>query len=712
MNSLYDIYLGDKSSLRPYRVASLVRDSAPSISPRFSTGQQGETDLDLLKSASVENVGGGMFQRDFDDTSMVARAIGIYNAYDANLYPTMPRSSATSMSPGYYPSTKAESATTSFVTFASFSAGTYYNLLSKMTYSATYASVTLPAALQNNGFSNITGSCLHKGYLFLASMSLSFGANTHRYDPTFNTWQDIGSNFVSVFTIRDNLYGIQTNSSVWSITNELAAGAASATQITIAGSQDFSDCCAQPVEFNGAAYIPKPSGIYRFDGVSAIKVLSLYTREMKVFNGALYFVSGFWLYRFDGVNLVRLQFFGSTEILGSTTSTASLGLSANSDYLFISTVSLTSSYSQGDKFGASASALRRLYTYDGAAFLMLNESADTVGASFSSCLVTILDTVYDYFATIPVGSWALDRYSFAISTAFTTAAVTTASRLEITTSEFDDRFPNIFKSLEAIELLYSGMIAGDAIAINYQLFDGKTWGSWVNLANLSSTSDNYVEITDFSKKLFKRMKINIVATLAAGSTLSIKAPSWRYTLQPRTRWRWQTEILAEGNSALTDLAGSLITTDSNELVNYVNQSIKQKTPSFMLGPDYGIVKTTVNSSALSFIIKGQVPMYTDPYSEYQLCAVKNASGVWEIMRVASVSYASGPDESTITVKERGYIGITAASLNANAEFHLAYRVYINRLLRDSVLLNKNNYSEQASGESQLKRHLTIEIIEV
>ena len=107
-NSLYDIWLGDKSDMRPYRVRSIVRDSAPSIAPRFSTGIQGQTDLDLLKSSSTNNLAGGMFQRDFDDPQMVARAIGVFNKYDENTYPTPPRSAPTATNFGYYPTAKAD----------------------------------------------------------------------------------------------------------------------------------------------------------------------------------------------------------------------------------------------------------------------------------------------------------------------------------------------------------------------------------------------------------------------------------------------------------------------------------------------------------------------------------------------------------------------------------------------------------------------------
>jgi hypothetical protein len=132
----------------------------------------------------------------------------------------------------------------------------------------------------------------------------------------------------------------------------------------------------------------------------------------------------------------------------------------------------------------------------------------------------------------------------------------------------------------------------------------------------------------------------------------------------------------------------------------------------MLAPDYGIIKAGVSAAATSFVVNGRPPLYTDPYNEYQLIAVKNSAGTWEILRVATAVYNPTNDDTTITVLERGYIGITAATINANAEFHLCFKVYVNRLMRDATILDNNTYNEQATGESQLNREFIIELIEV
>jgi hypothetical protein len=713
--SPYDLYLGDIASLQGYRCRTLTRDSAPFVAPRFSSGDEGQTDLDLLKSVSVDDLSGGMFQRDWTDRQKVARAIGVYNPSDAKMYPTPPRSSATALSGGYYLMCKAESPMRSAFVIGAFSAGTYYNLLYTIAPGAGVTNIALPAAWATNGFCNVQGVMLHKNFLYICGQPPS-GAypNCYRYDFNAGTWQDIGGGLNRFCSIRNILYGINYNSDVFVAANETAAGAASYTQIDVCG--DRTQYTYDFIEYNGAGWIAKTDGIFRFDGVKCTKVLNLVTKQLCVYNGALYFVAGMWLYRFDGTNVVKLQFFGSAEKVGDTYN-GSMALASDSNFLYVSTVMLTSGYANSDKFSTTASGLKRIYTYDGAAFSLLHESDEVFGTSYMPGLVTngagINNKLFDIFANIVSGSWAANRYEFLFDNLYTTGMVTSASKLEVTTSEHDAGFPNIFKAAELVDLSYTGMIAGDSIVVGYQIYDGKAWGSWITLGTITSTTPNTLEIPSNLSKLYRRIKVSAVATLATGSSLALKGISLRYTLQPRMRWRWQTTIMAEGNSSIEDRNGNKITADANSFTNNVIKSIKQKTPIFMLSPDYGKVKTQFNNVALSFIIKGQVALYTDPYTEYPLVAVKNNAGVWEVLRASTIAYNSGTDETTITVLERGYYGVTAGTVNADAEFHLCYKVYVTKLLREAPVLDVNTYNEQdTSGESQIQREFLLELTEV
>lgn len=707
-NTIYDIYLGDKASMRGYRLRSFVRDSAPLIAPRFSTGSQGQTDLDLLKSVSVDNVAGGMFQRDFTDSQKVARAIGVYNKYDDNVYPVpAPVLTPASFSTSSVPTAKAESEIYSFVAMGSFSAGTYFNSLWVARQgSPDLTQITgLPALVASNGFSNIVDMGLHKGFLYLSLQGSNNAVNNHRYDIANNTWQDINGVGVIMREMRGVMYHINKQSNIYSMSNEIAASVTTYTFLDVAGSYDQQDIPQAAEEYNGALWIAKPSGLFRFDGVRATKVLSLYARNLCVFNGALYFTAGNWLYKFDGANVTKLQFFGTQEVISK------LGLSANSDYLFISSFVQTATYSGSDK-DATGAGIRRVYTWDGAAFMLFSEQSIVVNAAPQQGLFYSAGYLYDIFAKSSFGAWVTSYNRFYLLNLFVATAITSTAQLDVTLSEFDDGFPNIFKSAEQIEASFAGMIAGDSLLVKYQIYDGKTWGSWITAGTITTTSPNILELTDFSNKLFKRIKVNYTATLAAGSTFSFKGGSLRYTLQPRGRWRWQALIMAQGNGSIMDRNQNAITDDANALNNYITQSVKQKTPSFLFVPDYSQIKTTVNAAATSFVVQGQIPIYADPYAEYQLCAVKNNSGTWEILRVLNVAYNSGTDDTTITVAERGYLGITAAQLTAGAEFHPAYKVYVNRLLRDAPILDENTYNQQSTGESQLQREFNVELIEV
>lgn len=704
MTSAYDVYIGGISTIQGYRCKSLLRDTAPIIAPKFASGAAGQTDLDLLKSASVDNLAGGMFQRTHVDPQKVARAVGFYNSFDENFYPTLPTSSASGTPQTGTVICKTESESYAFVNYYQRSGGASYNGISKFVGNVA-SSLTVPAALYGVAAqTQVSGLCLHKGFLFLAASpggGTFVDTNSQRYDIAANTWQDIGGFVSQFFTLRGGLYAINRLSQVFSVTNELIAGAANYTVLAAVGGTDVS--VQQAVEFNGAAWVTKPDGLYRFDGLSCIKVLTLYAQKLTVWNGALFFMVGKWLYRFDGTNVTKLQYF--TDTINS--------ISCDSQYLFLQSW-VTTSYIDSPKLPTST-GFARIYAYDGVAWTICLEKDITPETSFDHVLVYSNNYLLYSQPEFSGAAWDNNQlFPVNLANIFTSSAVASTSQIDITSSEHDDGFPNIYKSLEVVEVDYSGLVNGDVITVKYQLYDGKTWGSWITAGVINFASATpYLEITDLSNKLYKRVKINAyVSTMTAASTLSVKGLSWRYSLQPRMRWRWQIQFMAEGNNNVSDRNNTLIAADSNYFTNHVLKTAKQKTPIFMFSPDYGKIDVTVNSAALTFVVLGQIPLYTDPYSEYQLCAVLNASGVWEIMRVATAVYSSGTDKTTVTVVERGYYGVTPASLNANAEFHLAYKVYVTRVLRDQPILDDTTYAEQTSGESQLQREFLLEITEV
>lgn len=705
-NSLYDVYLGDIASLQGYRCSQFVRDSAPLIAAKFATGAPGQTDLDLLKSASVDSLENGIFQRTHIDTKSVARGLGFYNAFDENFYPTIPTESPSATMIAGSVAAKVESEAYSFVNFYQRSGGASYNGINKIVGKTVTSLISgTPAAIYGTASTVKTSSmALHKGYLYLANAPLGYtNTNCQRYNIAAGTWQDIGGYLAIFFEMRGLLYGITNDAQIYSCTNETIAGAATYTLINSVGGSDITPLDAK--EFNGAAWITKSDGIYRFDGVNVVKVLNLNAANLTVWNGALWFTSNNWLYRFDGATVQKIQYF--TETIYQ--------LSSNSQYLFVLTWTTTNTNIDSPKV-YSGSGFARIYAYNGLAFSQIMEKDITIEQAIDHAL--IYSSNYLTYSQPQFGFTAWDNnlaYCINLTNIFSSSAVTSNSLLDITTSEFDDGFPNILKSLELIEVNYSGMTNGDVITVKYQLYDGKTWGNWITAGTINYNSAlPYIEITGSSNKLFKRLKINAyVSTMTSGSTLAIKGFSWRYTLQPRARWRWQLGLMANGNSTIKDRAGNDITTDANALANTVTKSLKQKTPLFMLSPDYGLVKAQITNTDLTFIIKGQVAIYTDPYNEYPLVGVKNHNGVWEILRVSTVSYNSGSNETTITVLERGYYGVTAAQIDASAEFHLAFRVYITRLLRDAPILTDEVYNEQpTTGESQLQRQFLIEVTEI
>lgn len=704
MNSAYDIYLGDKSNLQGYRLRSLVRDSAPLIASKFSSGEQGQSDLDLLKVKTWKSCKGGMFQRDWVDDEKGARVRGFYNMYDENLYP-IPAWSTLSSPATYLGSSHSVTAkcTAYNSTYVAHREGAT-NKLHKIAANGTVTNIVLPAAISGSTIP-ITDLSFHKGYVFICGSNASGFFNNHRYNVSAGTFQDITGAVRLWSVLRGVLYGISITTNVFSTTNEEAAGAATYNLVKTVGHSDTTNNLPSAfVEFNGAIWAATPQALFRFDGMDSVTILKQNVSYLTAYNGSLYYVLDGWLYRFDGTSIERLQYFGTSELV--------VGMSVTGDYLTIlCQISTQGKYAGSDSDGTID---YRVYSWDGVGFQLIFEE-DTVQAIGD---ITSVGTLM-LLSTVANGLFSYGYMYVDFSKRF--IPTTTGGgvwSLEATTSQFDAGFPNVFKSLEFIEVDFNDLHANDTLTIAYQYFNGLDWSAWITLGTMSTTN-NRIEVVETGSivKLAKAFKVRAFwnTPIGTSSSFSLKDISLYYTLQPRPRWRWQLGINAGGVDplmGLKDRNGTKITNDANELTNLITKSIKSKTPVFMLAPDYGIIKTTVNSAATSFIVKGQIPLYTDPYNEYPLCAVKNASGVWELFRVATISYASGPDETTVTVKERGYQGITAASLNANAEFHLAYKVYVTKLLRDATILDDNTYNEQSTGESQLKRIFDLEITEV
>lgn len=722
----YDILLGDQATLQGYRTRFLIKSSASTIAPRFSTGAQSQSDLDMLKSASIDDFGGGMFQNAWEDKHKASRVVGFYNRYNDSLYPT-PEFNTTGqgvitaahpqLNNTWRITAKVESELYVFVAFSQVSGGNLNNSLfrkAKYTGSADWVEITLPVgvgtgALGISDISPITDLSIHKGFLYVSGqVENATASGTHftnfRYSLAAGTWQNLGGYGVMMRPLRGVLYHLNINGTIYAMSNELAASAATYTAIDQVGVNDVSNTFIGAEEFNGALWIFKVDGIFRFDGLKATRVLPLKATIVTQYNGALYFGSSNWLYRFDGTNLEKIQYFGQAEVLSS--------FSVSPDFLFIQTKVVSSaSYiddpkpDPGTPPPANTYQIRHYY-YDGVGFYMLDERSITLTTTLTAACFYVGDTFC--FVYPDVNDWyhkQTDLTKLGLST-----SVATTSQLEVTLSDFDDGFPNVLKAQETLRVLFQDKAASDTIVVKYQLYDGQTWGSWLTA---STAATGLIELNAPLDKLYFRIRVNVTVTLSAASSISLKGVALGYTLQPRVRWRWQLGLMTEGNSAIETRNNVKIELDANQLTNIITQSIKQKTPVWLTAPDYARVNLAVNAASLSLRVGGQIPVYTDPYGEPVYIAVKNVNNVWEILKVTAVSYDQPNDRTTLTLAARGYLGVTAANIAVDAEVRPIYKVYVTRLLRDAPELLPNVYNQQpTTNESQLQREPSIEVIEV
>ncbi|CAB4155613.1 hypothetical protein UFOVP667_13 [uncultured Caudovirales phage] len=705
----YDIYLGNIGEMQGYKTSAFIRDAAPLIAPRFGSAANGQTDLDLSKIATMSDVEGGMFQQYWEDNKKALRVRGIYNPVNKRLHPTLPSQSTT----GYTSYTGTQTATaevsgfgTSF--FATRDGST--NKIHRIDSAGVVTTLTLPAAISGSTCP-ITGLSLHKQYLFISGMdSTTVTFNLHRMDLAALSFQDLGGAFRHTRPLNGVLYGIQSESDFYVITNETIAGAATYTYVKRygVGSSQISPV-RDFVEYNGALYFSKAEGIYRYDGVDARLIIPIYGSLLTVFNGSMYFMSKNWLYEYSGQSLKKLQYFG----LGSYI----VSMSVIADWLAILSQPANTSYSFGGQ-DDDATYDSRIYIYDGAGITVFNERIALAGFPRGTSLSHAGDNLYVLSVSNVTWASSIAKYNFAD---VYKKALNSNQGPQVVTSEFDAGFPDVYKSFEGVDVGFDQYLNTETIKVEYAL-DGSS--SYTTLRTLQSVGagplyendKSFIEAKDI---VFKTIKIRVTMNTPLNSYMTLGPVSISYTLQPRYRNRWQVTFPINGNDQtviIDDGTGTSITRVANETTFALSELTAQKNKAYMLVPDYGRVKTAMNTTDNELKIKGHFLWHPtvesqDSILDYPLIAVKLASGDWYFQRVRQGYYDAGLDETVLYFGPRDYLGQTPAAIAAEAEVRQAFPVFVTRLIRDNLVIDDTTVNEAVTGESQYERSIVLEITE-
>lgn len=698
--------------------------SAPDFVPRIGSDlNQSNLDTTLQKTLRPR----GSFQPLWDEDDRAALSYGYFNPVDAALYPVIPitttgmwfgDSTPFGATVGATTIYTAKAVSNQYVLVALREGST--NKLVKISVSGVASVVTLPVAISGSSC-QITGITFHKDMAFISGQMLNtsnvlVSFNTHRYNPSDDTFQDVGTPVQLLTSMRNVLYGVGYNSHFVTITNEFAGGAATYTSIAFAYPTWYAiDKPLSVTEFNGALWLAKQSGLWRFDGVSTTKVLDLKPEFLTAFQGALYFRSGDWLCRFTGSLFERLQYFGPNEDIED--------IGIHQERLLIVT-SGTGSFTptQG---ALTATHLYRVWSFDGAYFSCLYEKSGTPDAANEA----LPRLIFAHKKQIWI---ALDEST---STTWNLAYFDENSRFNgltstahITTPDFTAGFENVTKIIRRLEVDILNAGASDSLTIKYQCSrDGKTWDPILTagtLTSLSSTSSvNFVDFQDGNISNIGKKYRFFVTLSTSSSKAAIRSLTVHYSIAPSHRRKISATIpltYTTENKGLVNRDGDLIddyyfgtylTLTPSTAYHFIHQLTDPIDVALMFLPYRSTLKYALDASSANVYVNGHFPANAGVYNSEDLTtfvAIKTSATSWEIVRAYTTGFGAN---STTLFCERGVFKSTPATHSLGAEVRLAIPVSI-KILNNALILDDTTQTIDDYGLTQIASDLTIEATEV
>lgn len=727
---------------QPFTVKSYLRSTTDDLVARFGSAEQGQTNLDLLKALTQKSYRGGMFQRVFDDPEKVSTITNAYfNEIDENLYPTPNWPAITKtidMGPngvdswcfmkGYF-----------YITFKAInSPNANKNRLYKID-AATGAetAVALPAVLENSTY-RITLCTFSQNIYIGAQTAVGATATDHRYDGV-TTFTNMNSGICQYIEFLGRLYGENSAGELYLCSTP--AGTPSFTKIDDDGIYpEAGQTYFQSIAFfNGAVYIGKRHGLYRFDGVSLTRVLDYRSAPslnnfkcMAVFNGRLYYNIGNLLYEFDGINIVKLQYFSAGYAIND--------LVGGTDRLWIS-VTIDTGVTFTDKFVSGTPVYHHsVFAYNGIGFYEYRAFTPDILISYMRIpLIPVAGKVFAFTPDIslPGGSPSSNGYNMYTLTLANEFTVTNASGgFVVTSSELDCDYPSVAKVVNGIMVDYAGLTAGEgSFKLELQYLVNGVWSSWSEVWNTDNVAANgatndyllheQVKV-DTSPTLatvpliFTKLRTRITCTItdSTPTTLPYLANSTvRYTIQPSQRFKWLLTLQIDGVDSrgittpkLSD--GAREVRLASQLRKLIYDAYRSKMPILFYDFDY----TEVKALGTPLILKG-----TDFIGAGDTIAVQDAvaeAEPWINRRVDSVVYDDVDNETEATLALFGYragIGGSAnTTLQANAQVRRSYAVYIKAVRNERYIIDPNSINDNNGnqGYSDAQSDLVVELVQI
>lgn len=686
-NTKYDVEINGVG----HRIKGYKKSEANAFVPRLGSGDQTESEFDLLRSTTLNGFAGGMLQRNWDDDTSVYATDGLYPKFgDGVLYSVNEMLNQTGTGAFAVKMTILASLQTIDGTYVAYldnatSKGKLI-FIGNATHLGTDTAFTFTLPTGMDALFGAFAMVAHAGYFYFCCTD---GASFKMYYSTIVASPTIteiaagtGVKITQLVSYKGSIYGCDNAGVLYHYTGDLV------TQSWVAvgnPSTNTQDVGTRLFVYNQRITITRCDGMWAYDTVtfSAIDDLSttvnyLNYRCAVVFKGYIHFWMPDGFYRYNGALIEKLYDSGESGIPidMQVAQNRIIMLFCNSRYVNSNTArpfqyngSSRLDIATGNNFSAANTVQATLMYFNGVSLYGLRSETYSPGVTISS--MTNLPTAL-VIATDSV--WIIRKVSADAGFWWTSLRNIDGSNSEwsIYSSIFDAGFPQLIKSLENVEGVFDGDYSSDySITVYYRTSGFEGSGSWSLFGTMKMVSESRRWVfKDIPAGLqFQRIQLRFQSTDTdfAGLAKFII----RTSLMPDYKFQWQFTVLAYGD----DPVEPLVLADASE----DTQSVSTLRGNIYASRDSKVPITFVDFDQLDLNGSHTNSVTTITLNDTKLL---KASGFVKIE--SEIIYYAAKSATTLTGCIRASLGTAAASHADNSKVFPCYRVVLRQLLNELI----------------------------
>jgi hypothetical protein len=716
-NTKYHVQLGDV----PYSISGYNKGELNTFIPRLSSGDETESEFDLLKSKTLNGFSGGSLQRYWDDDTSAFAIQQMYPIYeDGTLYPVGEITSAVDLlqSAEYYITAYLVTPTYTWIAVRDYLNTT--NEVFRITTGHTVQAITLPSQLSGTSggttdAGRISSIVQHGTQIWFAGYS---GVALGYLDDTSDTSVTaVGSGTTptlsKMVSFRGSLYGTDgKQGDEWGAKLFRHTGGTSSrarVEVGYIGRRNDSQY-HEVLVYNNRIMLLRNDGMYAYDGVQLVTVEDATDhindqnyRFARVLKGYLYYFMPDGMYRFNGSLVEKL--YDISEIgypVSSCTGINRLWIAfSNSANLGSSRYdkAVGKDHSTGTSIDARVMCFNGegMYEYARTPVWTQQASPAFTGRGEVDTIFWFNNKIYMFSKADTVGVSASGNnryYTFPTNE----RSQTGNKAWTIITSIFDGGFSVVKKHVDNVELLLDGYVPSDqTITVGYRTggFDGST--AFTTAGTISTQ-------TELKRLIWKTISAGVLTGKQIQFSLSgttdvrtgIKRFTQRYLLSPEMKWQWQFNVNCYGDNDLEPLQLS-DDSDGTQAVNLLRDNLytlaNARTPFIYIDIDQLDLNEVLDDSETTVTLNSTK-------------LLKGDDGFIKIDD--EIIYWSAKTATDLTVT-RGALGTTPASHVDNSKVFVVYRV---QMSIQSEPVELNNHEVDATEDKTRATEISVVLKEV